>query len=190
MPEAAARQRRSDARRNRAALVVAAGELLAERGLAVQIEDVATQAGVGVATLYRHFGSREGLIHEVLAGRTLELIDRVEAVAASATDPGDALGRVVRLIVEVLASERGLVDVAIRLRAAGGDHEPSFAALMRAIGRVLRAAQDAGAARRDVELADLDALLIGIGTAAADAGSRTRTCAVVLDGLRADACGG
>jgi AcrR family transcriptional regulator len=182
--EAAAQPQRSDARRNRAALVVAAGELLAEHGLAVQIEDVAAEAGVGVATIYRHFGSRVGLIREVLAGRTIALVDRVEAVAAAAVDPGDALRQVVRLIVGVLANERGLVDVAMRLRAAGDEPDPSFAALMAAIGRVLGAAQDTGAARRDIELDDLDALLIGIGMAATSAGSRDRLCEVVLDGLQ------
>jgi AcrR family transcriptional regulator len=184
VPDVDAQPRRSDARRNRAALLVAAGELLAERGLAVQVEDVAAEAGVGVATIYRHFGSRDGLINEVLAVRTIELTAGVERAAAGGADARDAFRRAFRLIVDVLAGERGLVDVAMRLRAAGGEPDPSFAGLMDAIGRVLTDAQSAGVVRSDVQLADLDALVIGVGMTAADEASRRRVCEVVLDGLQ------
>lgn len=53
---------RADARANRAAVVTAARALFAERGVEVPLRAVATEAGVGIATLYRHFPDRDALI--------------------------------------------------------------------------------------------------------------------------------
>ncbi len=49
---------RRDAQRNHARLIAAARELLASDGVDVSVRDIAGHAGVGVATLYRHFPSR------------------------------------------------------------------------------------------------------------------------------------
>jgi len=54
---------RGDAARNRALLLAAARQLIAERGSdAVTMDDVAAAAGVGKGTLFRRFGSRAGLM--------------------------------------------------------------------------------------------------------------------------------
>ncbi|MGH2800684.1 MAG: helix-turn-helix domain-containing protein, partial [Thermoleophilaceae bacterium] len=52
---------RSDARRNRNAIVCAARELFAEKGMDVQMDEIARRAKVGVGTLYRHFPAKEDL---------------------------------------------------------------------------------------------------------------------------------
>ena len=58
---------RSDAARNRQALLAAATELVRRDGAdAVTMEDVAARAGVGKGTVFRRFGSREGLMAAVL----------------------------------------------------------------------------------------------------------------------------
>lgn len=58
---------RSDAARNRALLLAAARELVAQRGAgAVTMDDVAAAAGVGKGTLFRRFGSRSGLMTVLL----------------------------------------------------------------------------------------------------------------------------
>ncbi|MCV7444174.1 TetR family transcriptional regulator [Mycobacterium paraense] len=60
-------QERGDAARNRALLLRAARELVAERGAdAVTMDDVAAAAGVGKGTLFRRFGSRAGLMMVLL----------------------------------------------------------------------------------------------------------------------------
>jgi AcrR family transcriptional regulator len=59
---------RADQMRNRQALLEAARELFAERGLDVPLDDIAKRAGLGNATLYRHFSDRRGLIIEVVLG--------------------------------------------------------------------------------------------------------------------------
>src|SRR5437763_11048684 len=53
---------RVDAARNRTAVVEAARAVFAERGLDVPLEEIAQRAGVGIATLYRRFPTREALI--------------------------------------------------------------------------------------------------------------------------------
>jgi len=62
---------RSDARLNRARLLAAAREVLAERGAAAEMREIAERAGVAVGTLYRHFPTREALVAAIIAD-TLE----------------------------------------------------------------------------------------------------------------------
>lgn len=56
---------RSDALRRRQALLLAARSLFSQRGREVPLEAVADEAGVGIATLYRNFSSRQDLISEL-----------------------------------------------------------------------------------------------------------------------------
>src|SRR5215211_7734990 len=60
---------RTDAARNRAALVAAAREVMAERGLEAPLDEIARRAGIGNATLYRRFPRRVDLIAAVFADR-------------------------------------------------------------------------------------------------------------------------
>ncbi|OBI33381.1 TetR/AcrR family transcriptional regulator [Mycobacterium sp. E2238] len=60
-------QERGDAARNRALLLQAARNLIAERGAdAVTMDDIAAAAGVGKGTVFRRFGSRAGLMMVLL----------------------------------------------------------------------------------------------------------------------------
>ena len=58
-PEHEARLLRSDGERNRARLIAAAKRAFAEKGAAAGIEHIARQADVSIATLYRHFPTRD-----------------------------------------------------------------------------------------------------------------------------------
>src|SRR5437762_2476441 len=73
---------RSDAARNRASLVVAAREVFGERGLDAPLDEIARRAGVGNATLYRRFPTRQGLIDRMAATAP----DAWERVAAFVLD--------------------------------------------------------------------------------------------------------
>jgi AcrR family transcriptional regulator len=81
---------RADARRNRDALLTAAAAVFAESGADAPLDDVARRAGVGNATLYRHFPTRRELLVAVYA-------DEVEALCAlgrallQSERPADAL---------------------------------------------------------------------------------------------------
>src|SRR5689334_6583495 len=86
---AAGRPMRADARRNYQRVLVAAREVLAERGGEATMEEIAKRADVGVGTLYRHFPRRIDLVEAVYR----EDVDLLVALAnqVSDADPWDAL---------------------------------------------------------------------------------------------------
>jgi AcrR family transcriptional regulator len=190
MSEATTREpaRRADAQRNREALLSAARTLLAERGLAVQVDELATAAGVGVATLYRNFDSREDLIRAVLEDHTRAMIARLRE-AISGLAPDRALEAAVHEVAAHLADFRDLIDVAVRFRRTERS-APVLDEFLEELGGVLARAQADGSARLDVTLDDLSGLVLGIGLAPADPEGRARMCEVVLAGLRAGARSG
>jgi AcrR family transcriptional regulator len=81
---------RSDAAANREAILEAARQLFAEKGLAAEVREIAERAGVGVGSLYRHFESREGLIRAVMQAAAEDLVQRLR-VAVTERDPKVAL---------------------------------------------------------------------------------------------------
>ncbi|MFI1459870.1 TetR/AcrR family transcriptional regulator [Nocardia carnea] len=69
---------RADAARNRRAILDATAALLAEHGAdGVTMERVAAAAGVGKGTIFHRFGTRAGLLHEMVAERAFTLRARV-----------------------------------------------------------------------------------------------------------------
>lgn len=98
---------RSDVQRNRRALLTAARALLAERG-DVPMYEVARHAGVGQATLYRHFPDRRALVAAVAA----EVLDALEEDAAATIPPGpEALEAFLHLLVAAMVRTHALLQV-------------------------------------------------------------------------------
>ena len=81
---------RKDAERNRQRILEAAGELFAERGLGVTLDDVAHHAGVGVGTVYRRFPDKEVLI-DALFEQRIEAIATIASEALEIEDPWDGV---------------------------------------------------------------------------------------------------
>ncbi|SEQ75717.1 MULTISPECIES: TetR/AcrR family transcriptional regulator [Lentzea] len=77
---------RADARENRARVLTVARELFAERGLDVPMAAIARRAGVGVATLYRRFPTKESLVVEAFT----EQFAHCQAVIDDAMQDPDA----------------------------------------------------------------------------------------------------
>src|ERR1700733_1562355 len=86
MSESIARSLRKDAAINRERLLAAAGELFAEHGLGITLNDIAHHAGVGVGTAYRRFANKEEVI-DALFEQQLQAVARV---AHEALDDPDA----------------------------------------------------------------------------------------------------
>ncbi|MEV3961713.1 helix-turn-helix domain-containing protein [Nocardia sp. NPDC050193] len=99
-------RRRADARRNRDRLVTAASAVIAESGAEASLEEIARRAGVGSATLHRHFPTRAGLLEAVLRDRVQVLCTRAEDLLA-APDAGAALVTWLRAVVAHAADVRG-----------------------------------------------------------------------------------
>jgi AcrR family transcriptional regulator len=85
-----------DPARTRAAILDAATPLLYERGLdGVGVAELCTRLGISKETLYRHFGTKDGLVHAVLEGRSERVHDwMAAAVAGAGDDPADQLAAV------------------------------------------------------------------------------------------------
>ena len=82
--------KRADAVANHARILEAAGLVMAERGLDMEMDEVAERAGVGVGTLFRHFANRDAMVHAILAQTFGDLLSRLRA-AAAIEDPTVAL---------------------------------------------------------------------------------------------------
>src|SRR4051794_15068730 len=90
--------RRRLARADRARVVLAAAEeVFAARGFArASMAEIAARAGVTKPVLYDHFGSKDGLLAEVIRRAGVDLRDALGAAVAEADSPADALGRGLR----------------------------------------------------------------------------------------------
>ena len=66
---------RADAKANRDLLLVVAGAVITEQGTEASMRDIARRAGVGLATLQRHFPTRESLLEALLRTSFDELTD-------------------------------------------------------------------------------------------------------------------
>ncbi|OBA75349.1 TetR family transcriptional regulator [Mycobacterium sp. 1554424.7] len=182
-----ARPLRADAARNRARVLEVAYDTFAAEGLSVPIDEIARRAGVGAGTVYRHFPTKEALFRAVIENRMQRLVDDGRALLES-EGPGEALFAFLRsMVLQWGAADRGLVDAlagyGIDIASAAPDAEDAFKAVL---GELLRAAQDAGAARRDVDMRDLKTILVGCQAMEAyDSALAERVTGVVVDGLRA-----
>lgn len=175
---------RADARRNRARVLEAAEVVLARDGLSASMREIAALAGVGVGTIYRQFPAKEDLYRAIVVDRMRRLAERADELA-SASDPGAAFFEYFTTIVEDSTVKKVFVDA---LTAAGIDAKAGTPDIRGSIETLLARAQEAGAVRRDVGMAELLALLSATCLAAQhngwDEGLRTRTLAIVFDGLR------
>src|SRR5262249_14146667 len=107
---------RADARRNVDRIIAAAGALIAEHGADASLEEVARRAGVGSATLHRHFPSRQALLEAVFKDRVETLCAKAEGLLCD-PDPGEALFSWLRAVGAHAVANRGLGASLMR----GGD---------------------------------------------------------------------
>jgi AcrR family transcriptional regulator len=181
---------RVDAERNRGRIVEAAQAAFAERGLEVPLEDVAGRAGVGIATLYRRFPTRENLIAACFERRVAEYARAAEE-ALEAPDAWSGFCMYVERICAMQAEDRGLKDVLTRTFPNAKVLEAHRMRGYELSVRMIARAQASGALRADFVPEDLVLLLManagvvqGAGEAAPDAWRRF--VAMMLEAFRAD----
>src|SRR5258707_12628806 len=110
------RPHRADAARNFDAVLDAAGHVFAKRGFDAPLEEVARRAGVGIATVYRNFPTREQLVENVYLTEIESVL--AEAAASAGLPPWEGLTRWLRRFVEFLATKRA-VPTAIHPQSVG-----------------------------------------------------------------------
>jgi AcrR family transcriptional regulator len=159
------RKLRADAARNRQALVAAAGRLFAGRGLSVTLDDIAAEAGVNVATAYRHFANK----HELAAAYIGEQTDVAIAIAeeaAAVDDPWDGLHHFLSRMLDLVIRNRGLHDVLLGMAAAEW-YERLDGRVSPVLGGLVTRGQQAGVVRRDLTQEDVG-VIVQMLTAASD----------------------
>lgn len=101
---------RSDAQRNRTRILDAADGVFAVRGLDASIDDIAAAVGVGVGTIYRHFGSKAGLVISLFEHRLGTFIEIVTERSAQPT-AWEGLCEVMRFFVDSQSQNRAITEM-------------------------------------------------------------------------------
>ncbi|WP_255413247.1 TetR/AcrR family transcriptional regulator [Mycobacterium sp. 3519A] len=150
---------RTDAQRNRSAVLAAAASVFAEHGLDVSLNEIARRAEVGNATLYRHFPTREALVAEVFANQ-LEHYLGVAERAAAAEDPLVAFCECIAATCELQRPNRALADLLVSLHPVSPRVDELRDRHYEAISTVIERAVDAGVVWADLRPADVAVLLM------------------------------
>lgn len=135
---------------------------------------IAREAGVGIATLYRHFPNRESLVDAIyhdqvvrLTAGARELLGRLE--------PAAALRHWMELFGTWIATKQGMLDTLLAMIEAGEiAHAETRTELLAAITTILDAGRRTGELRADVTADDIAASLIGIFTVVRPTGDEAR----------------
>jgi AcrR family transcriptional regulator len=156
---------RADAEKNRSQILTVARDVVTEHGADASMRDIARRAGVGLATLLRHFSTREALFEALLCTNLDALTRRADELATS-TSSDEALLFWFRELVAFAQSYRGVVAM---MAAAHTNPDSalyaSCAAVHSAGARLLLRAQGEGTARADMNGDDLFALVTALGWA-------------------------
>jgi AcrR family transcriptional regulator len=162
MPEAKAR--RADAEQNRSTIIEAAAQALAVDG-EVSLNAIAKLAGVGNATLYRHFPTREALILEVYRREVRVLAETADELLQR-HDPGQALERWVARLAQYAMTKHGLAQALRTVTASEISEDSLFAEtyqpIVAALGRLLSAAEAAGVVRAGLNPNDVILAFAGL----------------------------
>jgi AcrR family transcriptional regulator len=172
---------RSDAARNHLRIVTAAAAAFEADGPAVSLDEIARRAGVGIATLYRRFGTREELVKAV--AEHVFAAEIATAIVEDGSDPWADLVATISRTVAAFAAHPILVSLAREHAVMGMDDTTAYRA---AAERVLTRARDAGVVRADLTTADVKAVVVMALAinAKATCGAGRRHLTLLIDGLR------
>ncbi|MEU5696869.1 TetR/AcrR family transcriptional regulator [Actinosynnema sp. NPDC020468] len=149
-------RKRADARRNESALLDAAAATFATSGVDAPVRTIAAKAGVGVATIYRHFPTRADLVVAVYRHQVEACAAAAPVLLAAGPTPHAALSRWIDLFVDFVVTKHGLAE-ALQSDATTFDtlHAYFLDHLVPACAALLTAAADAGEIRPDTDAYEL-----------------------------------
>jgi len=181
---------RQDAQRNRERILEAAREAFKEHGLDAPLDEIARRAGVGIATLYRRFPTRDALIEEVFVDG-VRSFEQLAEDALQIEDPWTAFSTFIEQMCERQAENWGLKDLmCMRFpdsKLMAGKRKRARATVLRLLAR----AQAEGAVRADVTPEDIEFVFWSNGRiveATRDVAPNAwrRNLALMLDAFRAE----
>ncbi|MDF5754264.1 TetR/AcrR family transcriptional regulator [Spongiactinospora sp. TRM90649] len=183
----AARPKRADARRNQETLLDAAAAIFVTSGVEAPVRDIAAKAGVGTATIYRHFPTRADLIIAVYRHQVEACAEAGPALLTDAATPHAALGQWIDRFVDFLVTKHGLAAVLQSDDAAFETlHAYFLDRLVPVCAQLLEASATAGEIRSDLSAYEL---MRGVGNLCIGANrdpryDARRMAALLIAGLR------
>lgn len=180
-----AKPQRADGRRNRERIVATATEVVARDGAEASLEEIARRAGVGSATLYRHFPTRRALLDEVFHDGVVRLCERAGDLATG--DPGADLEAWLEELAAYSATTRGVTAALLAGPDGHIDERDTCHGLIGdAAARLAARASDAGALRDGVTTQDLLSVTCSLAAASEDdPDAARRLVRLALGGVRA-----
>jgi AcrR family transcriptional regulator len=158
----ASRKPRADAQRNRERILEVAKLAFTRSGANTSLDDIASEAGVGPGTLYRHFPTREDLLQAVYRSE-MEKLAAAERKFAQTMPPLEALRSWLLLFVEAIEAKQ---LIAPALSTLIGDPKKVFAAshdqIHEALSALVKRAIKSGDMRKDTDPMDLLRALVGV----------------------------
>ena len=156
---------RRNARANRERILAAAETVFGASGELGSTEQVAESAGVGIATVFRHFPTKEALIEATLV-RQFNRLDERAAKLAAEPDPGEAIRQLIATLIETSSTKLTLLS----LVRENGQYPPAVLeatqTLQATITVILARAKNARAVRDDVTVDEFFVLVRGLAQAA------------------------
>jgi AcrR family transcriptional regulator len=149
---------RADAEDNRERILASARTLFASEGLTVPMREIARHAGVGPATLYRRYPTKQALATAAFA----EQVRACEAIVEeglAATDPWQGFCLVIERICDLHVRNRGFTDAFLATYPEAVDSSASRELTLRSLATLARRAKARGQLRKDFELSDLVIML-------------------------------
>ncbi|WP_306363640.1 TetR/AcrR family transcriptional regulator [Nocardia sp. CC227C] len=187
-PSATTSAKRADAQRNERALLDAAASVFKTHGVDAPVRRIATAAGVGMGTIYRHFPTRADLVAAVYRHQIDACAEAAPTLLAAEPSPFDALTRWIDLFVDFLVTKHGLA-AAMRNDPEGFAtlHTLFLDRLLPVLDTLLAAARAAGEITADIPAYQLMRAVgdICAGAETADPDYDVRfTIRLLLDGCR------
>ncbi|MEU2269551.1 helix-turn-helix domain-containing protein [Streptomyces olindensis] len=170
-PDSAGPPMRSDAERNRGRIIAAARTVFGRDGLHASMASVAREAGVGIATIFRHFPAKEELVAAVFADR-MEAYAQATAEALANPDPWDGFTGYIQEVCAMQAADRGFADMMTMSFPGAQSLEALRAQAYQGFLELIDRAKDSGQLREDFTSRDLVLLLManaGVLSATGDA---------------------
>ncbi|MFE3169417.1 TetR/AcrR family transcriptional regulator [Streptomyces sp. NPDC059224] len=178
---------RADAQRNRDKILTTAARVFTVEGLDAQMDRIAKESGVGSATLYRNFPTREALVEAVYRNEVAQLCEAVTPLLAQKS-PDEALRAWTRLFLDYVTTKYGMIDALRAIAATGSNpYGRSREMIQAAVAALMDACAAAGMIRTDILPTDISAALEGIALTSAGEEHRQqaeRLLDLILDGLK------
>jgi len=157
---------RKNARANRDRILAAAEAVFGAAGELGSTEDVADRAGVGIATVFRHFPTKDALIEATLVRQFDRLSEQASRLAGE-PDPGRAVRELIVTLIETSSTKLTLISLVGESGQLPPAVQEATSRVQAAIGDILARAKDAGAVAGDVTVEEFFVLVRGVGQAAA-----------------------